>query len=41
LINVRAIPTPRKIIAEGRNLKIIARHGAGFDCVDIEAATEK
>lgn len=40
LINVRATPTPRKIIAEGRNLKIIARHGVGFDCVDIKAATE-
>lgn len=39
--NVRATPTPRGIIEAAENLKIISRHGVGYDCVDVEAATEK
>ena len=31
----------RKVIENGKNIKVIARHGAGYDNIDIEAAKEK
>lgn len=39
--NVRATHTPREVIEAAENLKVISRHGVGYDCVDVEAATEK
>jgi len=40
LANVRAVLTTRRVIEAGKNLKIIARHGLGYDCIDVKAATE-
>ncbi len=37
---VRATPVPRSIIEQAVNLKVIGRHGVGYDKVDIEAARE-
>lgn len=38
---VRTAKITRKIIEAADNLKVIARHGAGFDGVDLDAAKEK
>jgi D-3-phosphoglycerate dehydrogenase len=35
---LRTAPCTAKVIAAGRNLKIIARHGAGYNNIDLEAA---
>ena len=40
LVNVRGVPTGKRVIEAGKCLKIIARHGVGYDCIDIEAATK-
>ena len=40
VVNVRSIPMSRKIIEAAKNLKIIARHGLGYETVDVEAASE-
>jgi len=41
VVNVRSIPMNRKIIEAAKNLKIIARHGLGYETVDVEAASER
>ncbi|MBN1971778.1 MAG: 3-phosphoglycerate dehydrogenase [Candidatus Delongbacteria bacterium] len=38
---VRSDKATREVIEAGKNLKIIVRAGAGYDNVDLEAATEK
>jgi D-3-phosphoglycerate dehydrogenase len=38
---VRTAPYGRKVIEAGKKLKIIARHGVGFDNIDIKAAEER
>lgn len=40
LVNVRTTPTSRDVIEAGEKLKIIARHGVGYSCVDVDAATD-
>jgi D-3-phosphoglycerate dehydrogenase len=40
-ILVRALPITKEVIEEAKKLMVIARHGAGFDNVDIEAATAR
>lgn len=37
---LRTAKITRKILEAGKNLRIVARHGAGFDNVDLEAANE-
>ena len=34
---LRITPTPREVIEANPNLKVIARHGAGFDVLDVQA----
>jgi len=41
IVNVRSIPMNRRIIEASKNLKIIARHGLGYETVDVEAASER
>ena len=41
IVNVRSIPMNREIIEAAKNLKIIARHGLGYETVDVEAASER
>lgn len=41
LVNVRSVPTNRRIIEAAKNLKIIARHGLGYECIDVEAASQR
>jgi len=41
VVNVRSIPMDRKIIEAAKNLKIIARHGLGYETIDVEAASER
>lgn len=41
LINVRSVPINRRIIGAAKNLKIIARHGLGYESIDVEAASER
>jgi D-3-phosphoglycerate dehydrogenase len=38
---VRVAEVSRELIAQGKNLLIIAKHGVGYDNIDVEAATEK
>jgi len=38
---VRVVEMSRELIAQGENLLIIAKHGVGYDNIDVEAATEK
>jgi D-3-phosphoglycerate dehydrogenase len=38
---VRVVEVSRELIAQGKNLLIIAKHGVGYDNIDVEAATEK
>ncbi len=40
-ILVRSIPITKQVIERAENLLVISRHGAGFDNVDIEAATAR
>lgn len=40
-ILARICPYPSQVIQAGKKLRIIARHGAGFDNVDIQAATRQ
>ncbi|MCC8025084.1 MAG: hydroxyacid dehydrogenase [Clostridium sp.] len=39
-ILLRTAPATRAVLEAGRNLKIVARHGAGYNNVDLEAANE-
>lgn len=39
-ILLRTAPCTRKVLEAGKSLKIVARHGAGFDNVDLNAANE-
>jgi D-3-phosphoglycerate dehydrogenase len=36
-----ALPFTRRVVFSAKNLKIISRHGVGFDTVDVDAATER
>ncbi len=38
---VRSDKVTREVIEKGKNLKIVVRAGAGYDNIDLEAATEK
>ena len=40
-ILLRTAPVTRKVIEAGKRLKIVARHGAGYNNVDLEAASER
>lgn len=40
-ILIRTQPLPRAVIESARRLKIVSRHGVGFDAVDVEALTER
>ncbi|HEX6001419.1 MAG TPA: hydroxyacid dehydrogenase, partial [Hyphomicrobiaceae bacterium] len=40
-ICVRLTKIPRALMEQAPNLKIISRHGVGFDAIDVEAATER
>lgn len=35
---LRTMPCPEELLAAGNNLKIVARHGVGYDNVDVAAA---
>ena len=39
-ILLRTAPCTRAVLEAGKNLKIVARHGAGYDNIDLEAADE-
>lgn len=41
VVNVRSIPMDRKLLEAAKNLKIIARHGLGYETIDVEAASER
>mgnify|MGYP000710486706 CR=1 FL=1 len=41
IVNVRSVLINRKIIEAAKNLKIIARHGLGYETIDVEAASER
>jgi len=41
VVNVRSILMDRKLLAAAKNLKIIARHGLGYETIDVEAASER
>jgi len=41
LVNVRHVLINRRIIEAAKHLKIIARHGLGYETVDLEAATNR
>lgn len=38
---VRVAAVSRELIAHGKNLLVIAKHGVGYDNIDVQAATEK
>jgi D-3-phosphoglycerate dehydrogenase len=38
---VRAIPVPRSVLEPAKKLKVIARHGVGYDNIDIACVTER
>jgi D-3-phosphoglycerate dehydrogenase len=38
---VRATPINREFLAQSPNLRIVARHGVGYDAVDVPALTER
>lgn len=40
-ILLRTAPCTRKVLEAGKNLKIVARHGAGYNNVDLDAAAER
>lgn len=37
---IRTAECPREVLAAGKNIKIVARHGVGYDNIDVAAATE-
>jgi D-3-phosphoglycerate dehydrogenase len=37
---VRDARVPREVIEKGRKLRVISRHGAGLESIDVQAATE-
>jgi len=39
-ILLRTAPLPAEVIEAGRKLKVVARHGVGFDNIDVSKATE-
>lgn len=39
-IIVRGVPVGRDIIENGKNLKVIGRHGVGYEIVDVQAAKD-
>jgi D-3-phosphoglycerate dehydrogenase len=39
-ILARTAPLPARVLEAGRKLKVIARHGAGYDNIDVARATE-
>ncbi|WMI80391.1 hydroxyacid dehydrogenase [Anaerotignum sp. MB30-C6] len=39
-IILRAFPVPRELMEKAHNLKVIAKHGVGYNTIDIEAAKE-
>jgi len=41
IVNVRSVLINRKIIEAAKNLKIIARHGLGYETIDVDAASER
>ena len=41
IVNVRSISINRKIIEAAKNLRIIARHGLGYETIDVDAASER
>jgi len=41
IVNVRSVLINRRIIEAAKNLKIIARHGLGYETIDVEAASER
>ncbi|MFK4440614.1 D-3-phosphoglycerate dehydrogenase [Caballeronia udeis] len=40
-ILIRTQPLPRAVIESATRLKIVSRHGVGFDAVDVDALTER
>ena len=40
-ISIRTAKLPAEVIRAAKNLKIISRHGVGYDNIDLEAAKEK
>lgn len=40
-ILIRTQPLPRKVIEAAPHLKVVSRHGVGFDAVDVEALNER
>ena len=40
-VAVRVAKIDRKLLAQASNLKIIAKHGVGYDNIDVEAATQR
>lgn len=40
-IAVRTTKIPRKVIEAAPNLKVVSRHGVGYDSVDVEALTDR
>jgi D-3-phosphoglycerate dehydrogenase len=40
-ISVRNTPIPKELIARGNRLRTVARHGVGYDAVDVEALTAR
>ena len=40
-ISIRTAKLPAEVIREAKNLKIISRHGVGYDNIDLEAAKKK
>ena len=41
IVNVRSVLINRRIIEAAKNLKIIARHGLGYETIDMDAASER
>ena len=40
-IIVRLVPVTASLLSKAVNLKVVGRHGAGLDTVDLEAATSR
>ena len=40
-VSIRIAKLPREVINEARNLKIISRHGVGYDNIDLKTAKER
>jgi D-3-phosphoglycerate dehydrogenase len=39
-VTIRDAPLPRSVVAAARNLKVISRHGVGYDNIPIDACTD-